>query len=613
MMQCMLLTWLKARDAVDAGSDLADAFPTQTTGEFLRPFIQQATQDLSGRKLNFYKRVRFANSFKWRLLEKGVPAETAHDVTQTLLINTSVKLPALSTPGATAAREAIAAPGASGVRAAINPNAAATAKAAKTSRVPKDSAELNELGVTLCKEGRYQEAKKQFHNALARNPKNADALCNLGSLYATQARFADAENHYRRALRLKPADPLIRASLGHALANQGLLDKSREELEKVLKTSPRFAPALTGMGTLERAAGRFTEAEQLYRRALESDPTLVAARAGMANVRRMTTADSQWLADTETAASNTTSPADEADLRFAIGKYYDDVADYARAFKSYQRANELLKARAQPFDERVYSRFIDDLTRVYTPAVLTDARASGSSSTRPVFVVGMPRSGTSLVEQILASHPGVGGAGELDFWSDLVSGDEARIRKEILSPQQRQKIASAYLQALQSRQRDAGYVVDKTPRNADYLGLIHSVFPDARIVYVQRDPIDTCLSCYFQQFPANLNFTMDLSDLAHYYQEHQRLMAHWRAVLPPGTILDVPYAELVADQEGWTRRILEFVGLEWDPRCLDFHSTKRAVVTASYWQVRQRIYKDSVQRWRNYRKFIGPLLDLKEG
>jgi hypothetical protein len=142
--------------------------------------------------------------------------------------------------------------------------------------------------------------------------------------------------------------------------------------------------------------------------------------------------------------------------------------------------------------------------------------------------------------------------------------------------------------------------------------VIHSVFPNARIIYMRRDPIDTCLSCYFQPFSAALNFTMDLSDLAHHYREHQRLMAHWRAALPPGTILDVPYAELVADQEGWTRRILDFIGLEWDQRCLDFHSTKRAVVTASYWQVRQRIYNDSVQRWRNYRKFIGPLLDLRE-
>jgi len=186
------------------------------------------------------------------------------------------------------------------------------------------------------------------------------------------------------------------------------------------------------------------------------------------------------------------------------------------------------------------------------------------------------------------------------------------IRRGPLGEGLRKELAERYLRVLARHSVDALRVVDKAPINSDFLGVIHSVFPNARIIYMKRDPIDTCLSCYFQPFSAALNFTMDLADLAHHYREHQRLMAHWRAVLPPGTILEVPYAELVADQEGWTRRILDFIGLEWDQRCLDFHSTQRAVVTASYWQVRQRIYNDSVQRWRNYRKFIGPLLDLRE-
>jgi hypothetical protein len=224
----------------------------------------------------------------------------------------------------------------------------------------------------------------------------------------------------------------------------------------------------------------------------------------------------------------------------------------------------------------------------------------------------MMRSGTSLVEQIIASHPAATGAGELGFWSDSVRKHEALIRRERLGERLRQELAEGYLQTLARHSVDAMRVVDKAPINSNFLGVIHSVFPNARIIYMRRNPIDTCLSCYFQQFPPTLNFKMDLSDLAHYYREHQRLMAHWRAVLPPGTILDVPYAELVADQEGWTRKILDFLGLEWDQRCLEFHRTTRPVMTASYWQVRQRIYKDSVQRWRHYRKFIGPLLDLKE-
>jgi hypothetical protein len=231
---------------------------------------------------------------------------------------------------------------------------------------------------------------------------------------------------------------------------------------------------------------------------------------------------------------------------------------------------------------------------------------------KPVFVVGMMRSGTSLVEQIIASHPAAAGAGELSFWYDSVGKHEAVIRREPLGERLREELAESYLGALARHSVDALRIVDKAPINSEFLGVIHSVFPKARIIYMRRDPIDTCLSCYFQQFSSTLNFTMDLSDLAHYYRRHQRLMAHWRAVLPPGTILEVPYAELVADQERWTRKILDFLGLEWVPGCLDFHSTSRPVVTASYWQVRQPIYNDSVQRWRHYRKFIGPLLDLKE-
>jgi hypothetical protein len=154
-------------------------------------------------------------------------------------------------------------------------------------------------------------------------------------------------------------------------------------------------------------------------------------------------------------------------------------------------------------------------------------------------------------------------------------------------------------------------VVDKTPLNADYVGLIHSVFPNARFIHMRRDPIDTCLSCFFRHFTLAVNFSFDLTDLTRYYTEHARLIRHWREVLPPGTMLDVPYEELVADQEQWTRKILTFLGLDWDERCLKFNETRRPVVTASYWQVRQRIYGNSVQRWRNYSKFVGALRKLK--
>jgi hypothetical protein len=298
-------------------------------------------------------------------------------------------------------------------------------------------------------------------------------------------------------------------------------------------------------------------------------------------------------------------------LRFAIGKYFDDVGDFGQAFESYKHANEILKVAAEPYDRKGRSDLVRDLIRVYTRDALADPGPGSSPSSTPVFVVGMPRSGTSLVYQIICSHPLAAGVGESPFWLQMMSKHDNAIRERMIDESLRETLAESYLSTLRAQSKSATRIVDKAPLNSDVLGVIHSVFPNARIIYMQRNPLDTCVSCYFQAFPLTLNFKLDLGDLAHFYKEHQRLIEHWRAVLPPGTILDVPYAELVADQEVWTRKILDFIGLEWSENCLNFQQSDRSVVTASYWQVRQTIYATSVGRWRNYEKFIGPLLTLR--
>jgi hypothetical protein len=363
------------------------------------------------------------------------------------------------------------------------------------------------------------------------------------------------------------------------------------------------------MGQIAALEGRFEEADTKFRHIIEINPKTPNAWAALAGTHKMTNAESEWFKNAEELARSSLHPLEEANLRFAMGKYCDDVNDFAQAFQHFKRGNELLKTAAKDYDRKERSHLIDDLIRVYTREAISKIGAAGSSTAKPVFVVGMPRSGTSLAEQIIASHPAAYGAGELQFWEPLIL-KETGIRQGILSEPARLKVAEEYLRILEGRSANASRVVDKAPVNSDFLGPIYSVFPNARVIYMQRDPIDTCLSCYFQQFLPGINFTFDLSDLVHYYREHQRIMAHWRAVLPPGFILDVPYEELVADQETWSRKMLDFIGLEWDTRCLEFHTNKRQVVTASAWQVRQKIYKNSVARWRNYEKFIGPLRTL---
>jgi tetratricopeptide (TPR) repeat protein len=400
-------------------------------------------------------------------------------------------------------------------------------------------------------------------------------------------------------------------NLGLTLVFLGRLRDARACFAKVLKTTPRNGFALYGMGQIAALEGQFEEAETTFRRIIELNPKMTNAWAALPLTRKMTKADGEWLTGAEEIAKSKIHPLEEANLRFAIGKYCDDIGDFAVAFKNFKRGNELLKTSAEDYDRKDRSNLIDHLIRVYSRDAISKIGSAGSSSAKPVFVVGMPRSGTSLAEQIIASHPAARGAGELTFWS-APTLREAGITQGVLTETERPKVAEEYLRILETASGNASRVVDKAPVNSDFLGLIYTVFPNARVIYMQRDPIDTCLSCYFQQFLTGINFTFDLSDLVHYYREHQRIMAHWRAVLPPGFILDVPYEELVADQETWSRKMLNFVGLEWDAQVLEFHTNKRQVTTASAWQVRQKIYKSSVARWHNYEKFIGPLKTLKK-
>jgi tetratricopeptide (TPR) repeat protein len=612
----MFFSWLNAREAIQAGSALADAYPVRTPpGEAVREFLQRGVHELRARNLNFYTRAKFANAFRWRLLENGVQAETAAELTQTLLIVSST-----SSPVAPTAIHPIRRPGTSPetiLREAEQAYSradyalAADGYQAYLALRPRDADALNNLGASYSKLGRYTQAQEHFRKAIAARPKYAEAHSNLGSSYLMCGQFPEAESSLRRAVNFRPADPSIRSSLALTLIQLGRLDDARGELEKVLRGAPRYPEGLHGMGMICMAEGRFEEAEDYFKRALVANPQLAAAWSALAGVRKMSSADKLWLKRAEQAADSLSAPPEEAGVRFAIGKYFDDIGEYAKAFKSYARANELLRTIAPPYARTDHTQFVNDMIRVYTPESISSVATTGSGSTRPVLVVGMMRSGTSLAEQILASHPAVGGAGELTFWNGVVRKHEEQLRRSLLGESLRRKLAEEYQRKLSEHCPDARHVVDKSPLNSDYLGVIHSVFPQARFIYMRRDPIDTCLSCYFQPFPVSLNFCLDLSDLAHYFTEHARLMAHWRKILPAGTLLEVPYEELVADQEHWTRKILDFLGLEWDERCVQFHKTQRAVLTASRWQVRQPMYRDSVQRWRNYSRFIGPLSELK--
>ena len=631
----MFLKAFSAREAADVGTALADDLVLQSASgttsrlnvgraevhgkelqKFLQKFLQRVDRAARPLQLNVFKRAKLANSFKWRVLERGVDRGIVDELTQALVMR-------LSAPAPSAAQSPESARGAADDIESLLVKADAFVARGEFAQAmecyadavkvdPRHAVSHNNLGAALVKLGRYKEAEGEFRRAIGIREGYPEAHGNLGSVLRALGRPTEAETQLRRALKLKPAYVDALSSLGLTLVLLARLREARECFEKVLRVAPRHAEALSGQAQLAGIEGRFDEAEAAYRRALEVDPRTAAAWAALAHLRRMTPADRAWLRSAEDIAERGLGVLDEANVRYAIGKYYDDVGDYPRAFRNFQRANELQKGVARPYDREAHARYVDDLIRAYTRENLAGARAGASDSTRPVFVVGMPRSGTSLIEQIIAAHPAAYGAGELTYWAYAVRRHEHTLRQAPPGEALTRKLAAGYLKVIEQHSADAPRVVNKTPYNADRLGIIHAVLPKARSIYVRRDPIDTCLSCYFQQLLPSQEFAMDLADLAHYYRQHHRLLEHWRRVLPAGTLLEVPYAGLIADQEKWSRKIIDFLGLEWDERCLDFHRIPRPVVTASYWQVRQKIYKTSVGRWRNYQKFIAPLLELKD-
>jgi tetratricopeptide (TPR) repeat protein len=500
------------------------------------------------------------------------------------------------------------------------------------------------LGNALRGLGQLEDAAASYGRALTVKPDFAAAHCNLADTQRDLGQLAAAAASCARAIELAPNLAAARNSAGNVLLDLGRLDEAEAQYRHALALDPNFAAAAINLALLLRRrgaapeaeaycraalaarpdaaeacvllaelqadAGDFQAAENLFERALTIDPESPEACAGMAHLRRMTQSDAAWLERAQRVAQLPLPPKRAVYLRFALGKYFDDVKDYPRAFENFRLAHELNRTFGAAYDRRQQTVAADHLIEFYDAAWASGVGRPASEPARPVFIVGMPRSGTTLAEQILGAHPAGFPAGELAYWDDAAREFHAAMkrgdaRREIVA-----RLGGEYLELLKSLCGDAERVIDKMPANFWHLGLIHEALPNARIIHMQRDPVDTCLSVYFQHFKSALPYADDMHDLAHFHGEYRRMMRHWRATLSNEVLLEVPYESLVADQETWTRRMLQFIGLSWDSRCLDFHQISRSVMTASKWQVRQKMHRDSIRRWKNYEPFIAPLLTL---
>src|SRR5262245_7436732 len=469
-------------------------------------------------------------------------------------------------------------------------------------------------GVALMDLQRPAEALANCNKAITLEPEYADAHYNRGNALRNLKRPAEALASYDKAIALKPDFANAYNNRGTVLRDLKRHEEAQASCRKALELQPNLVSGLEILGEIECDFGNFDRAQQLFSKALEIQPDHPSVWAQLTAVRKLTLNDQQWLDTAERITKRPqTTTKQKIRLLYAMGKYCDDVKDYSRAFAFIKQANDTKKSLIRRYEPEYQTELADRIICGYQKPVLIKRHDDASESMRPLFIVGMPRSGTSLLEQIIASHPSACGAGELFFWSDVVERLGSRVLTTPFTGELVKALSTECLVNLDYYSKEAQRVVDKMPGNFQWLGLIHIVFPNARILHSKRNPVDTCLSMYFQNFRDDANaYSYDLKDLAHYYRAYHRLMAHWRNVLPSKALLEVPYEAIVDDQLGWSRKIIEFVGLDWDERCLDFHKTVRRVGTLSNWQVRQPVFRTSKERWRNYEQFVGPLLPLLE-
>jgi tetratricopeptide (TPR) repeat protein len=514
---------------------------------------------------------------------------------------------------------------------------------------PKDPQLLNILGNSLKSLRRYTEAEKHYRNAIKLSPNLAEGHYNLGSVLYEQKQYIEAEACCRNSLALMPtavgynglanvlyeqhqyikSESCYRQSLAliptaagynglaNSLLRQGRHAEAEANYNASLKADPQCDTAIVQLGRLKMNSGAMAQAEELFLRALSINANNTEARYSITQLKKVAPGDANFLALVATEKhireSRTPPPKNMATIHFALGKSYADIGAHDQSFSHFISGCKLQHASLKR-DKTQEQHYFDRIIEVFNSTILSRLSRGGNTSSAPIFIVGMTRSGTTLTEQIIASHPDVHGAGELKYLGDVSnkkSGGTLTYPNNIaaLSHVELIQWADDYLAALQQHAPTAQRITDKMPGNFLSIGLIHLILPNAKIIHVSRHPLDNCISCFTQLFENGHAYSYDLKTLGHYYANYMRLMEHWRKVLPSNAFFEVRYEDIVADKETQARRLIKYCDLEWNEACLDFHKNKRSVHTASVTQVRQPIYTSSVARWKSYEKFLDPLID----
>ncbi len=488
------------------------------------------------------------------------------------------------------------------VKATILLKQAVNAKISKKDRLNA----LFYLAVALHFISQNVEAISYLIELLALDPGHVAARNNLGLIYLENHQLALAAHNFKKLTLIAPRYADAHANLGYVLFKQGKVRGAIACAKNAIDIDPNHAVALRNLGIGYQTLGRFDEARNCFESAILRDPMDGGAYGNLVETKKITPQDSALVTRLkELTLSTGLTPQGKSDALFALGKCLDDLAEYDAAFASYSEANRLERG-SREFNRQQHEEFVDAQIQTFSSAFFQRHGAMFAPDSTPIFIVGMPRSGTTLIEQILSRHPEVSSAGECLYWGNLGgSTDVVQNISDKLIPE----YAHSYLTHLRAIAPVSKHVIDKMPTNFLFLGLIHLCFPAARIIHCQRHPLDTCLSNYFHKFSNSSSYSYDLHDLAFFYRQYERIMTHWRRVLADN-MLEICYESVVASQEAETRKILTFCNLEWNEDCLDFSHNQRPVFTASNWQVRQPLFSSSINRWQHYRAHLGPLLQL---
>jgi tetratricopeptide (TPR) repeat protein len=464
--------------------------------------------------------------------------------------------------------------------------------------------------VALEERGLLDEAVGCLRETISLRPDLAEAHVKLGFLLSSDGYRRSAIDCFRRAAALKPGSAFAFICEARCLELDGQTAAAEEMARRAIALDPQNTDAHRLLGDILMQQGRFDDAAASFDLAIAVNQQQVAAYGDLAHVRRLKKTDRPLITRMIGRLSAPRISIGEAlTLHFALGKAHDDLGEYSDAVRHFDEGNRLKRQFCKRYAEASGAAAIDRVIARFTAEFFLRNGEFGSDWDGPLLVVGMPRSGTTLVEQILSSHPEITAGGELGFWQERAAGFEVD-RHGRIDPAWLSQTAADYRSVLTEFSTTSLRITDKLPQNFYYTGLVHLVFPRARIIHCRRHPIDTCLSIYFQNFGGRIDYAYDRGDLLAVYRQYQRLMAHWRKVLPADCFFEIQYEELVAEREPWTRKMIQFSGLEWDDACLQPQRNRRPVRTASVWQARQPVYQTSVARWRNYEPWLGCLRDL---